>query len=346
MQRLRLPDGFAPAPIDDRDLAACEQVAQAIDAAVAGWLAGRGPDRLFVTFATPDFSAGVAVLVRSLRTVSDAPILILTQGGLVPDIEAADVACLEVPPLLRPGHAFPSEAQHLAVTLSKLWVFSLTRPARVAFIDADCLVLQPLDELFDGDGFAAVPDLFANYETRSFNSGVFAFTPSAETRRELFGRLPGLSVVDGDQGILNAFFRDWRQLPQGLNFLRAHALLRAQARDQALRVVHYTPSKPWLPAPLSPRDPVLAPLDDLWTAGLTPEEHVALVRDWRARLAATEANIAAWMGADAGKRCPGDADLAEGKRRRRHERRLERWLIALAALQILQAGLIVWLLLR
>lgn len=333
MRRLLLPDGLAPASVDDRDLEACRQVAQAIDAAVGEWLTGRSHDRLFVTLATPDFSAGAAVLVRSLRAVSDAPVLILTQGGLVPDIEADDVACLDVPPLLRLGHVFPSGAQHLAVTLSKLWVFSLTRSARIVFLDADCLVLQPIDDLFAGDGFAAVPDLFANYETRCFNAGVFAFTPSAEIRRELFRQLPGFSVADGDQSVVNAFFRDWRQLPQGLNFLRAHALVRAQARDQALRIVHYTPSKPWLPTPVSPRDPVLAPLDELWTARLTPAEHVALVRGWRDRLAVAEANIASWMG-------------TEGKSRRRRERRLERLLVALAVLQILQAGLLVWLFLR
>jgi hypothetical protein len=266
------------------------------------------------------------------------PILILTLGGdFEPTTEVDDAAFLEVPPLVRLGHVFPSDAQHLAVTLSKLWVFSLTRPARIAFIDADCLALQSLDGLFDGEGFAAVPDLFANYETRAFNSGVFAFTPSAEIRHQLFQRLPELSAVDGDQGILNAYFHNWRQLPLGLNFLRAHALLRAQAQDRALRIVHYTPSKPWLPSPVSPRDPVLAPLDDLWTARLTPGEHVALVRDWRARLAAAEANIASWMEAGAGQ---------PGSRRRRQKRRLLRWLVAFAVLQILQTSLLAWLLLR
>lgn len=346
IRRLRLPGGLASAPVNDRDLAACEQVGQAIEAAVGEWLAARKQDRLFVTLATPDFSTGAAVLVRSLRTVSDAPILILTQGGFEPDIEAEDVAYLEVPPLLRPGHVFPSDAPHLAVTLSKLWVFSLTRPARVAYLDADCLVLQPLDVLFAGEGFAAVPDLFANYETRCFNAGVFAFTPSAEIARELFRLLPEFSVADGDQSVLNTYFPDWRQLPQGLNFLRAHALLRTQAQDRALKILHYTPSKPWSPAPVSPRDPLLAPLDELWTTRLTPDEHVALVRDWRARLAATEANVASWMGAGGGKTSRHEASYAQDTKRRRRERRLERWLIAVAVLLALQSSLLAWHLLR
>lgn len=343
---LRLPGRLDLAPVDDRNFAACERVGQAIDAMVAGWLASRGYDRLFVTLATPDFAKGLSALVRSLRTVSDVPVLILTQGNFVPDVEADDVAFLEVPPLLRLGHTFPADAQHLAVTLSKLWVFSLTRPARVVFIDADCLVLQPIDDLFDGEDFAAVPDLFINYETPAFNAGVFAFTPSAEISRGLFQRLPELSVGDGDQGILNAFFPNWRQLPQGFNFLRAHALVRAQARDQALRIVHYTPAKPWLPAPVSPRDPVLAPLDELWTERLTPVEHVALVRDWRARLATAETNIASWMGPDAAKLRQDDMGFADGRKRRRHERRLKCWLGALVVLQVVQASFLAWLLLH
>ncbi len=277
---------------------------------------------------------GGSVLSRSLRAVSDLPILILTQGDFRPDIDTDGVACLRVPPLLRTGHVFPSDALHLAVTLSKLWVFSLTRPRRVAFLDADCLVLQPIDALFEGDRFAAVPDLFVNYDRPGFNSGVFAFTPSPGLSENLFRDLPKLSVSDGDQGILNVFFPDWRQLPQGFNLLRAHALLRAEARDKALRVVHYTPSKPWAAVPASPRDPLLAPLDDLWTARLAPDQHLALVRDWRARIAAVEANIASWM------------DAGAARRRLRQERHQRRWIIALAFIQLLQASLLAGLLLR
>lgn len=287
-----------------------------------------------MTFATPDFAIGGSVLVRSLRAVSDVPILVLTQGDLRLDIESSNVACLKVPPLQRAGHVFPPNVRHLAVTLSKLWVLSLTQPRRVAFLDADCLVLQPVDDLFEGDDFAAVPDLFVNYDRRGFNSGVFAFTPSAEIRQTLFRELPKLTVADGDQAILNVLFPDWRQLPQGFNLLRAHALLRAEARDKALRIVHYTPSKPWTADPVSPRDPLLAPLDDLWTAKLTPYEHLALVRDWRARAATAEENIASWM------------DAGATKRRQRAERHQRRWIIALAGIQLLQAGLLAGLLLR
>ncbi len=301
MQRLRLPDQFDPAPVDDRNFAACEQVGQAIDAAVAEWLAGRPHDRLFVTLATPDFATGVSVLVRSLRAISDVPILILTLGGdFEPKVEADGVAFLEVPPLVRLGHAFPSDARHLAVTLTKLWVFSLTQPARVAFIDADCLVLQPLDDLFDGEGFAAVPDLFINYKTRAFNAGVFAFTPSAEISSR------SLPTAAGAFGGGRRPRHPQRLLSQ-LAAAAARAELPARPCPPAgagpgsrARIVHYTPSKPWLPAPASPRDPVLAPLDDLWTTRLTPDEHVALVHDWRARLATAEVNIASWMEAGAG----------------------------------------------
>lgn len=333
-RRLRLPKGLDERAIDDHDFAACERIGRAIDMAVGGWLAGINHNRLVVTLATADFAPGLSVLVRSLREVSDVPILVLTADDFAPAPNAPDVAFLKVPLLVRAGHVFPAGADHLAITLNKLWLFWLTRPARIAYIDADCLVLRPVDDLFAGEGFAAAPDLFLNYTTRGFNAGVFAYTPSSAISYVLFRRLPMLAVGDGDQGVLNACFPDWRPLPQGLNFMRAHALVRAQAQDKALRIVHYTRSKPWRPVSASLGDPVLAPLDELWTARLTNDELSAIAPDWRTRLSEAEASIASWT--------VGDAKRAVGQRGRR-------WLIALVALlavQLLQAGVLAWLLLR
>lgn len=328
--------------VADNDPATLFAVAEAIDEAVTGWLArtGRG-DKLIVTLASADFEAGLLVMIRSLRTVSDVPVLVLKLGSWPFEHEAAGVAAIEVPALFRPGAKERSDLPHLIATVSKLWVFSITTPRRIAHLDADCLVLRPIDGLLDGEGFTAAPDLLIHYRLRAFNAGVFSFTPSADLRDRLFSRLPSLSVEDGDQSVLNAFFDEWRQLPLGLNFLRSQALVRALSQDRNLRILHYTPRKPWTSGPLDPRDHALAPLDDLWTDELSDAEFREVKRNWQQDVDAVEQNLTAWASRSAGLYRD---QIAEGLTRTR--RRLRLWLAGLALLSAMQTLVLFWLVLR
>ena len=58
------------------------------------------------------------------------------------------------------------------------------------FLDADTLVLQNVDELFEREELSAAPDIGW---PDCFNSGVFVFEPSLET----FARLINLSLTTG-----------------------------------------------------------------------------------------------------------------------------------------------------
>jgi hypothetical protein len=342
VDKLFLPPDLARDRVADSDLPSLLAVAGGIDVAVSEWLARKpAPDRLFVTLASADFEPGLKVMVRSLRAVSGVPILVLQIGSWNFEHEAADVAVLRVPRLVRPGFKARPLLPHLETTMSKLWTFSLTTPRRVAFIDADCLVIRTIDDLFEGEGFAAAPDLFLHYQVRAFNSGVFGFSPSAAIRSALFSSLPKLSMADGDQSVLNTFFRDWRQLPLSFNFLRNYALVRALAEDRSLRVIHYTTGKPWMIGPTSPRDYALAPLEERWFAALSDEEFRAVKRDWQANLDAVERNLLAWSAGFAGAYRDQVATAVRSARRS-----LARWLAALAVFAALQTLLLVWLLLR
>ena len=355
VENLHLPAHLVAERVADSDRATLFAVAEAIDQAVTSWLArtGRG-DKLIVTLASADFEAGLLVMIRSLRTVSDVPVLVLKLGSWPLEHEAPGVAAIEVPALFRPGAKERADLPHLIATVSKLWVFSITTPRRIAHLDADCLVLRPIDGLLDGEGFAAAPDLLIHYRLRAFNAGVFSFTPSADLRAvrpsgrssvdlrdRLFSRLPSLSVEDGDQSVLNAFFDEWRQLPLGLNFLRSQALVRALSQDRNLRILHYTPRKPWTSGPLDPRDHALAPLDALWTDELSDAEFREVKRNWQQDVDAVEQNLTAWASRSAGLYRD---QIAEGLTRTR--RRLRLWLAGLALLSAMQTLVLFWLVLR
>jgi glycogenin glucosyltransferase len=98
------------------------------------------------------------------------------------------------------------------VTLTKFHVWTLTHYERLVYLDADTLVLQNIDSLFEVQAdFAAAPDVGW---PDCFNSGVFVCRPSMDTYRRLLDKTAEVGSFDGgDQGILNDFFSDWSISP-------------------------------------------------------------------------------------------------------------------------------------
>ena len=59
---------------------------------------------------------------------------------------------------------------------TKLYLWSLTEFKKVFYIDADCLIVGPLDDVFNREvDFAAAPDVFP---PDKFNAGVLFLKPS------------------------------------------------------------------------------------------------------------------------------------------------------------------------
>ncbi|KAJ1720397.1 glycogenin glucosyltransferase [Coemansia erecta] len=159
----------------------------------------------------------------------------------------------------------------LGATVTKIAVWSLTEYDRVAFLDADTLVLEPIDSILenaaDGSGsggrpnggmqneglLAAAPDLGW---PDCFNSGVFVAKPSESTHANLLKMLATQGSFDGgDQGLLNAYFNDWsradhtHRLPFSYNTTSTsfYTYAPAFARFSSdIKVVHFIgPHKPW-----------------------------------------------------------------------------------------------------
>ena len=66
----------------------------------------------------------------------------------------------------------------LGITFTKLHCWRLVQYEKCVFLDADTLMLQNSDELFDRAELSAAPD---SGWPDCFNSGVFVFKPSLQT---------------------------------------------------------------------------------------------------------------------------------------------------------------------
>ncbi|CAI5454622.1 unnamed protein product [Caenorhabditis angaria] len=173
----------------------------------------------WVTLATNDsYAQGALVLVHSLRTVgTNRKIHCLISNEVSDPIRKQledhfdDISVVDV---------FNSHDQEnlgligrpdLGITFTKLHCWRLTQYTKCVFLDADTLVIRNSDELFARPDFSAAADIGW---PDAFNSGVFVFIPNTQTYRELvqFALNHG-SYDGGDQGLLNDFFSNWRDLP-------------------------------------------------------------------------------------------------------------------------------------
>lgn len=82
----------------------------------------------------------------------------------------------------------------LGVTFTKVNAWQLTQYSKCVFLDADTLVVQNVDELFDREELSACSDIGW---PDCFNSGVFVFQPSNETFRSLMELARKTGSFDG-----------------------------------------------------------------------------------------------------------------------------------------------------
>lgn len=202
-----------------------------------------------------------ALAVSLQRTGTQQPMVAL----ITPDVDPRTVRALQVqgwdPLPVEPIHNPNPATQQLfhrfdsVYTKLQLWALDFDK---VVYLDADTLVIQSIDSLFDRPDFAAAPDFFL---PDHFNSGVMVIRPDREVFERMVAALPNSSSYDGgDQGFLNTFLSDWwtgppeGRLPCGYNFhnfiyqfLNSNPALMSQILPD-LYVIHYTLQKPWLNA--------------------------------------------------------------------------------------------------
>jgi len=215
----------------------------------------------WVTLATNDsYSVGALVLAASLRRVNTTrKLVILTTNNISSAILAALKAAFDEVVVVEPldsgdlPHLTLLERPDLGITFTKLHCWTLTKYTKCVFLDADTLVLQNSDDLFDREEFSAAPD--AGWPD-CFNSGVFVFRPNLNTFKSIvkFAATNG-SFDGGDQGLLNHYFSGWasediaKHLPFLYNMCATATYTYLPAYKffgKDVKIIHFIgSSKPW-----------------------------------------------------------------------------------------------------
>jgi inositol phosphorylceramide glucuronosyltransferase 1 len=119
------------------------------------------------------------------------------------------ITVLPVPQVVTPYMKDERFDPRFGAVMTKLTIFNMTQYSRIAFVDADALVLRDMSDLFNCGFFCAV---FIN--PCHFNSGLMLVTPNPDVFDDMLHQLPKLPSYDGgDQGFLNSFYPQMLSAP-------------------------------------------------------------------------------------------------------------------------------------
>jgi len=176
-------------------------------------------NQAFVTLTTNDvYAVGAIVWAHSLRRQKTTrKIVAIVTPGVAADMRrhlqevCDDLLMVDVLDSQDEAHLALMKRPELGVTLTKIHAWSLTQFSKCVFMDADTLVVDNIDDLFERDELSATPDIGW---PDCFNSGVFVFKPSEETFQGLVRMAETEGSFDGgDQGLLNSYFSTWSMSP-------------------------------------------------------------------------------------------------------------------------------------
>lgn len=255
-------------------------------------LAAEAPPRMdhaYVTLVSnPDYLPGAEALLRSLRLTGTRADLVVMHRGLTPAHLArlrALGARLIAADLLPTSAGFDTtharDALHKRAAFTRggkpdfhtpldnfvklrLWQLDYER---CVFIDADAVVLRPVDKLFELPEFCAAPNVYDGLDGfHRMNSGVFTARPDPRTFRDMLARLdrPGMFWRRTDQTFLQDYFPDWHGLSVHHNMLQYVWFKMPELWSwDDIRILHFQYEKPWQD---HDKTHLLRPLIELWRA--------------------------------------------------------------------------------
>ncbi len=173
--------------------------------------------KAFVTYlGSADFLPGILVLNESIQKHHDIPLIVLVQH----DIPHQTIVFLKnnlfdiqiVEEIKNPDFSETNE-RGFNCAYNKLWIFNMTGYDKLVYIDADMLVCENIETLFDKPYFSAVVAgalMPENKEWVQLNSGLMVIKPGIDLFNNMIsmvGKLP--SACRSDQGFLHSYYPDW-----------------------------------------------------------------------------------------------------------------------------------------
>ncbi len=244
-------------------------------------------DHAFVTMVSnPAYLPGAEALLRSLKLTGTRADLVVMHRGLT-DAQLARLhnlgARLIAADLLPTSPGFDQtharDALHARAAFTRggkpefhtpldnfiklrLWQLDYDR---CVFVDADAIVLRPVDKLFEMPEFCAAPNVYDGLDGfLRMNSGVFTARPDPRTFHDMLARLdrPGVFWRRTDQTFLQDYFPDWHGLSIHHNMLQYVWFNMPELWSwDDIRILHFQYEKPWQD---HDKVPLLRPLIQLW----------------------------------------------------------------------------------
>lgn len=227
----------------------------------------------YVTYLTDDtYAYGVCLLVESMSRVNTKyPLHVLITDEVSPPtvelLRQLNVTYELVDVIPTPEDIYQHNLNYesaTAATWRNCWtqfrVFNLTQFDKIVFLDADVMVLQNLDHLFEKPHMTAALDgeYFGLWQGwPHFNTGCMVIKPSRQEYENIIKFANSLKVdelpdyIIANQEVLNFYYKDWPQY-QHLHLDKYYNIFAPYSLDSQLddlkentKFVHYVGRKPW-----------------------------------------------------------------------------------------------------
>jgi glycogenin len=216
---------------------------------------------------TDDYLEGILVLNYSLaKTNSRYPfVLLITPNlskGVIESLVKHNIHCITIQNIENPG-TINKLTFRWHFTYSKLNIFGLNQFDKLVYLDADMLILNNIDELFEKPHMSAVnsggmlPNLLS---WTQLNSGLIVVEPSTELFDDMLSKVGKIENIgsESDQDFLHAYYFNWPNqkelhLGHGYNIFQIHLDEYNQLfgydfnhAQKPIKIIHYIgETKPW-----------------------------------------------------------------------------------------------------
>jgi len=225
----------------------------------------------FVTYlGTDHFLPGVLTLNASFKKYNKTYDLVVLVSDLVSDsvINLLDLKKIKYKRIkqIKNPQKLENDERNFKYMYTKLRIFEMIEYDKIVYFDADMIVCNNIEALFDVPHMSAVVagGLYPGNESwRYFNAGLLVVEPDKDLFDRLISSINQLPSNDGsDQGFLHSFYKDW-PLNQTLHLDHKfnvpsfyideycklsdyNFLYKKRSLDTNISIIHYWgPCKPW-----------------------------------------------------------------------------------------------------